>query len=165
MKQNKYFFVPFLFFLVSCATGFTSSEKIIPIMPDLTASQKDTWKLMVGKWYGAQPSDEGGKLEWIVDRNIQGIYQVRFRIQDKDNKIEEQTEVGEWGVAGGIYFSIFKGYRIGNQILPTDSTDPYNRNAYKIIELNDTSFIYQELTTGNKYTVRRVSEDFDFSPL
>jgi hypothetical protein len=119
---------------------------------------------MVGKWYGSQPKKDGGYLEWIVDRALDGSYLVRFRLQEQDGNVREQAEVGEWGIAGPIYFSVFKAYVRENEFVPVDPTNPYNRNAYKILELSEETFIYEEFNTKNKYTAKRVPETFDFRP-
>src|SRR5690349_4716275 len=73
-----------------------------------TADQR--WKIMVGKWYGSRARDGGGRVEWVVDRKPRGAYQIAFRTTAADGAVSDDVEVGEWGVVGSIYFTIFKGW-------------------------------------------------------
>jgi hypothetical protein len=148
--------------LTGCATTHTSDQKVVAVKPKLTSSQIETWKLVVGTWYGSQPRKGGGQIEWIAENSIDGFYLIRFRYQEENGDIKETIEAGEWGIAGPIYFSIFRQYVQDNEWFQTDPTDPYIRDAYKIIELTEDSFVYEEFVTRNRYTAKRVSEAFDF---
>ncbi|WKE67106.1 hypothetical protein PVT67_07685 [Gallaecimonas kandeliae] len=145
-----------------CAIANTSSAPVTSEKPSLTVSQEETWNLMIGKWYGSQPTKDGGKKQEIVERFPQGTYKTIFRIHDKDGKIKEQTEAGQWGVSGPVYFTIFRGFVEGNKFFPSNPAEPYNYDAYKIIKLDKKVFEYENYSSGNKYTTERVSNDFQF---
>ena len=163
MKELAYFVIV-LIFLNGCATitATTSSKKIVAIKPKSSESQKDRWKLLAGKWYGNQIEKDGGWLEWIVDRSIDGKYRIDFRLHNEDGTYKDQVEVGEWGISGPIYFSIFKGWLKNKRFSPNDATNPNNRDAYKILKLDSEIFIYKNFETGNEYTVKKVPETFSF---
>ncbi len=148
--------------LTGCATTNTSSDAVTSQKPSLTLSQKETWNLMIGKWYGSQPTKDGGEKKEIMERSPQGTYQTTFRIYGKNGKYKEQAEAGHWGVSGPVYFTIFRGWVKGDQLSPSNPTDPYNYDAYKIIKLNNDVFEYENYSSGNKYVNKRVPNDFQF---
>jgi hypothetical protein len=41
-----------------------------------------------------------------------------------------------------------------------DASDPYNRDAYKILKLDENSFKYKHVRTGMKLEAHKVAEDF-----
>ncbi len=148
--------------LTGCATTNTSTVAVTSQKPSLTLSQEETWNLMTGKWYGSQPTKDGGKKQEIMERSPQGTYKITFRVFDKDGKYKEQAEAGHWGVSGPVYFTIFRGWIEGDQLSPSNPADPYNYDAYKIIELNTDVFEYENYSSGNRYVIKRVPNDFQF---
>lgn len=148
--------------LLGCATPHTSETVVSPSKPGLSRSEHQKWILMVGKWYGRQPAKEGGIHEWIAEKDVQGRYKIRFLETDKGGKVSESTEVGDWGISGPVYFTIFRGWIRDDRFFPNDPTDPYNRDAYRIIYLTEEAFSYQHFTDGSRYTVKRVPDSFDF---
>jgi len=143
-----------------CATTQTSSQAISFAKPELAMSQKEQWLLMVGKWYGDQPIKEGGRKQWIVERFPNGTYKIVFREITREGVTNDSAEVGQWGVSGPVYFSSFRGWVEGDKIQPSDPSDPYNYDAYRIIQLNSELFDYEHFSTGNRHTVKRVPTDF-----
>lgn len=133
--------------------------------PNLTSSQEEKWKFMTGKWYGKQPTKDGGVKQQIMHRDSGGSYKITFRIHDKNGKYKEQTEGGHWGVSGPIYFTSFRGWFNDGQFLASNPADPYNYDAYKIIKLNDKVFEYEAFSSNNKFTLRKVPNDFVFPEL
>lgn len=99
---------------------------------------------------------------WIVERRNDGIYKIHFRVIDPLGEKTDKIELGEWGVSGPIYFTIYKGYIERDKIIPVDPADPYNRDAYQILKLDDEIFEYESFDPVNKYTVRRVPSHFEF---
>lgn len=148
--------------ITGCATTNTSTVAVTSKKPSLSISQEETWNLMIGKWYGSQPTKDGGKVQEIMERSPQGTYKITFRVYEKDGKYKEQSEAGHWGVSGPIYFTIFRGWVKNNQLSPSNPADPYNYDAYKIINLNNEVFEYESYSSGNKYTNKKVSNDFEF---
>jgi len=158
----------FLFSVAGCSTISTpaSSPTQINVIdegkPALSLSQKEKWTQLVGKWFGNQPTKSEGRIMWIAERHNDGMYRIHFRVIDASGKKVDKTELGEWGVSGSVYFTIYKGDVEGDKIVPVDPTDPYNRDAYKILKLDNEIFEYESFDPVNKYTVRRVPSDFKF---
>ena len=148
--------------LLSSTMTAYPQEAVSPGKPPSSPSQEELWSMMLGKWYGRQPTQDGGIRQQIVQRASNGTYRVTLRITDKDGEVMQQTEVGHWGVSGPVYFSIFRAWLDGDQAIPTDPADPYNYDAYRILTLTGDLFEYEHFTTGNKYAVERVPSDFDF---
>jgi hypothetical protein len=162
MKTFNYILVSIAFLLSGCATTDTSKEAITSVKPSLTLSQEKTWKLMIGKWYGSQPTKDGGKKREIMERAPNGTYKITFRVYGKDGKYKEQTEVGHWGVSGPVYFLIFRGWVKGDKFSPANPADPYNYDAYKIVRLTNEIFEYESYSSGNRYIIKRVPQEFEF---
>lgn len=148
--------------LFSCTSPVTSPLAITADKPSLSLSQEQAWKMMIGKWYGKQPTKEGGIREEIIERYSQGTYKVTFRFQDKGGKLESKTEAGTWGIAGPIYFTVFRGFVDSGHFSPTDPNDPYNYDAYEVSKLNTEEFEYQSVTSGNRFALKKVPDNFDF---
>lgn len=72
----------------------TSQESVIGIKPPLKLVQDVAWNLMVGKWYGSQPTKDGGKQEKIMERSQQGTYKTTFRFYNQEGTYKEHIEVG-----------------------------------------------------------------------
>lgn len=82
-----------------------------------------------------------------------GRYVTEFKVLDSSaNFKSEHKEFGLWGVSGGIYFTMFKGWIENDQLVPSDPTDAYNYDSYKIIDFKSDKLIYESLTSGNQYT-------------
>jgi len=145
-----------------CATTNTSTVEITSEKPSLTLSQEETWNLLTGKWYGSQPTKDGGQKQEIMERSPQGTYKITFRVYDKDGNLKEQSEAGHWGVSGPVYFTIFRGWVEGDRLSPSNPADPYNYDAYRIIKLDNEVFEYENYSSGNKYVIKRVPNDFQF---
>lgn len=157
----------FALIFAGCTSMSTSTNNIIAEKPFLSNSQESSWSLMLGKWYGRQPITEDGFREQITERVADGTYIVTFRLHDVDSNVEEHIEVGNWGISGPVYFTIFRGWSEGGQISPSDPSDPYNYDpynydAYKIIDLNENTFIYESYSSGNQYTLEKVSNNYEF---
>lgn len=162
MKLLSIFTTIFFLALPGYASTNTSTGSITSFKPTLNLSQEESWSFMVGKWFGSQPTKEGGVKKQIMERLPQGEYRVTFRIYDKEGKYEEQTEAGYWGISDQIYFTIFRGWINAGQFVPSNPSDPYNYDAYKIISLSNKIFEYKSLSSGNSYSLKKVDNDFAF---
>mgnify|MGYP003386670841 FL=1 len=148
--------------LSGCASLYTSSEKVTDDKPYLSKSQKETWGLMIGKWYGSQPTTTGNRKDQITEHLPDGTYRIRFRVVSEDNKVRETIEVGQWGVSGPIYFAIFRGWLKDGKLEPSRTSDPYNYDAYRMINLTNKKFEYEHMSTGTKYVINKMPSDFEF---
>ncbi len=161
MQIMKFLFILFTisFSLAGCNSTYTSRSRTSEV-----ASAKidgNEWKLLTGKWYGKQPIRNGGSREWLVTRESNGVYAIEFLITDGQGKKELTKEIGDWGVSGGIYFTIFKGWQNDEGFKPAVPQDQWTRNAYKIVSLNSEEFIYSDLEDNDSYRVIRVPKDFE----
>lgn len=147
--------------LGSCTTLATSNQSHYYKDP-LDNDQTQRWQLLIGHWYGDQTTQEGDRRQWLITRHPDGTYIIKFRGTMANGQIEESTEVGEWGAAGTIYFTIFKGWLREGKLAPADPSDPYNYDAYQIISLDEERFEYTSVTTNTRFSVRRVTADFIF---
>jgi hypothetical protein len=151
-------------FLVGCANTKNSNTSNVEVKSSkefISSSQEMSWKLLSGTWFGSQPTKEGGIKQEIIERVSNGAYRVKFKITSKNGSISKTEEYGEWGASGSIYFTIFKGFIEDGKESRVD-VEPYNYDAYRIITLNNDMFEYEHVTTGNKYTIKRVQFNFDF---
>lgn len=141
----------------SCSTLFKSNYKNHAMYsPNLSNNEIVNWNALTGKWHGNSLLKSGLKREWIIDRKNNGQYSIEFYTTNKDGSIDKQTENGEWGVSGNIYFTIFKSFLIDGIRDSTDLSDPYNRDTYKILKLSDKIFEYKHLRTGEKFKVNKI---------
>ena len=144
-----------------CASSLTSNN-ILPsaYYSDASQKRKTDWQLMVGSWYGSQKTRDGGTYIWIIRRDVNGRYKLEGKIVSPTGDVKKAVEVGEWGMGGTIYFTICKGWMNGSNFTPSDPTDPYYRDVYRILELTHELIRYEHLDEGQSFTVRRVGEDF-----
>jgi hypothetical protein len=140
----------------------TSNTAISDSKPILDQDQKETWALLAGKWYGSQPTKNGGLRQHIVERSTDGKYKITFRSYDRDGTFKDKTEVGFWGASGPVYFSMYRGSVEGGKFRPANPANPYNYDAYRILTLTSETFEYESYDSGNRYVVKRVSSDFTF---
>ena len=158
-----------LFGLSGCSPVGTSFEPVTAVKPELPASENETWNSMVGNWFGSQPTKQGGRREWLMSRFADGTYKATFRVREKGGRLTEQSEYGEWGVSGPIYFTVTKAVSRGGKAVAVDPADPYYRNAYRIVSLSETGFTYRNFgdysavyppafsATGRRFVVSRAA--------
>ena len=147
--------------LSACSNEHTSNTEIETKKPERILSDEQTWNLITGNWYGSQPTKDGGKRKELKKRFRDGTYEITFRTYDKEGNYEDQIEVGQWGISGPVFFTIFRGWKDGTWITQSSPDDPHNYDAYRIIKLNDEVFEYEHYVTGNRFANKRVSEDFE----
>ncbi|MFB6342770.1 hypothetical protein ACE1ET_13660 [Saccharicrinis sp. FJH62] len=131
--------------------------------PSLTEKDKNDWNLMTGKWYGSEISQDGSKLEWLTDRSVDGLYTINFKLTKPNGKMFKQSENGEWGISGGVYFSIYKILLKDGIAEVQNATNPHNRDTYKVLKLNEKEFVYKNFRTGIKYKVIKVDSTFELN--
>ena len=141
-------------------TEFILNTPVAIHKPSSTDEELARWNMMVGKWYGNQPTKYGGRREWLMERKKTGEYIIEFKVTDKDGKIDRQIERGEWGIDGPIYFNIFKAYMENGQFYRADPSTPYNSDAYKITSLTNEEMVFHHYTTETKYLIKKVADDF-----
>lgn len=162
LRSLTLFFIGALLVCGCALKGATSNTAITNIKATLSSNEQDNWDRMIGKWYGKQPTKEGGVREWVIDRKADGVNVVDFRTIDSNNDVYRKIEIGEWGISGPIYFTIYKASVENDVLYPVAPGDPYNYDAYQIITLTDEHFTYKSFSTGNEFTVKRVDDTFAF---
>lgn len=150
---------------VSCQSIHTSGEKVSTIKEEISESQEQRWQFMVGRWYGSQPAKSGGTRQQIMERFPDGTYKITVRHVTESGDSETNSEVGQWGIVGPVYFSIFRGGVNSYGVEPSDTSNPYNYDAYEIIELTDSAFVYKSYSSGTVFALKKVGSEFDFPKL
>lgn len=116
---------------------------------------------LVGKWIGEARLEGGGRRVWLNQRFNDGTYVITFRAYSKDGRFDEQTEHGNWGLSGDIYFTMMRGYvRDGRRIVDDGPRSSYRDDAYRVTKLTPTEFHYTSVATGRSYSMRKVADDF-----
>ncbi len=124
--------------------------------------QQKQWNSMVGNWYGIQTEGQDSVKQQLMERFTDGSYKLTTVHKRKEREVSNHIEVGYWGVSGPVYFSIFKGWVKHDKLAPSDTSNPNNYKAYKILELTDKQFKYQSVSTGTTYSLKKVPKDFVF---
>jgi hypothetical protein len=143
-----------------CATTGTSAVAVVGMKPDATQHQKERWELMVGHWYGDQPRKDGGRHQWLVVRSPYGWYKIDFVETGPNGKVDQRTEIGEWGLSGPVYFTSYRGWIEGSVLHGVGSSNPSYYDAYRILRLDKNKLEYKSFATGDHYVVKRVAPDF-----
>ena len=151
--------------LCACATPYTRRTPVEAAKPAPSDPQKEVWRHMLGRFHGKQPTPEGGVYEWVVERAANGTYVIHFRICGPDGDCVDRIEFGEWGVSGPVYFSIFRGWVEDGVMRPSDPSNPYNYDAYRIVRLTGDTFEYETFDGVNRFRIERVGPDFELPRL
>jgi len=163
MKILSVLTICLLTLLSGCATSTPSDQSTPSSKQDTPTSKEQTRSLMIGKWFSSRPTKFGGTRKQITERYSDGQYKIRLRVYKKDGQfLGDQAEVGLWGVAGNIYFLIFTGWLEGEKVISNDPSDPYNYDAYEIIELTDEILRYKPMGGTNEFVFHKVAQDYQF---
>lgn len=162
MTKHMPFILPLLLVSAACTPTSDLPGYVLTEKAALSEDQNSNWQLMVGSWYGNQPVRSGGFREHIVTRRTDGTYLIRARHVTENGVELMQTEVGQWGIVGPIYFSIFRGWLEGTELKASDPSDPYNYDAYEVIYLSHDKFRYRSFSSGTLFEVSKVPANFDF---
>jgi hypothetical protein len=128
----------------------------------LSLSWEDKRSLLVGAWFGDQPTEKGGRHMWINHRSNDGTYKSHSRLIDASGKREDTIALGDWSVEGDIFSSIRTGVLKGDKVVAADPANPHKRYDYRILNLTGEMFECQRVDSNAKMTSRRVPADFDF---
>lgn len=153
-----------LLLLVMACAGCAIQPSVPPAgaVKAWSADSQHDRNLMVGKWLGEATSDDGELRVTLSERSENGTYRITFRNYE-GGKYEESIEVGLWGISGPVYFTIMRGWMTAGEFRPADTTQAYYYDAYRIISLDEKSFEYVSVETADRFSVRRVGNDFEFS--
>lgn len=126
------------------------------------ASQAEQRAMLVGKWFGEAPTNDGGRRLQIIQRDADGTFKVSFRVIEPSGKVFEQTELGLWGISGSVYFTITRAWIEGERVLKADPTDASLDDAYDVLELTKERFRYRSVQSNNEFSLSRVADSFEF---
>lgn len=140
--------------LVSC-TGVRPVKHFKDGESSQTVAQR---QLLIGSWRGEAPVKTGGKRTWIIERKSDGTFQVDFTHTDQKGMVFKQSEAGIWGTSAGYYFTATRAYVDSRGATKVDTTDPTFYDVYKITKLSSDEFEYRNLSTGNQFVTKRVSD-------
>lgn len=115
---------------------------------------------LIGNWFGEKHHEDGTVQEWLVRRLADGTYFIEFQVTDPSGGQESWVEIGIWGVRMPIYFTAMRGFAESDIVVPADTDNHTLYDAYEIISLDGETFTYRSYTSGNEFTVTKVSEDF-----
>lgn len=123
----------------------------------VASDKKEIRDGFVGKWRSEQSNDKGGINITTVIRSQDGRYLVEFTILDEKSNIKDKAEeFGFWGVSGGVYFTLFKGWIENDEFFAADPSNAYNYDAYRILDVNQETMTYESLASGNKYRYSKI---------
>lgn len=138
------------------ATDLSNQHVVTTHKPQLTEDKKALRESFVGKWQSISPTKEGGTRDTVIERLPDSRYVIEFKIYDaKGDLVNTQREFGFWGVSGGIYFTMYRGWIKNDEFYQADPSDAYNYDSYKIISTTEDKLEYQSLSSGNQFTYSR----------
>lgn len=131
------------------------------IVPEYKSQLSDDKRALregfIGRWRSEQPNDNGGTNITTVHRSQDGRYLMEYTILDSQSNVKNhQEEFGFWGVAGGVYFTLFKGWVENDEFYPADPTNAYHYDAYQILAVEPEAIAYENLASGNKFYYSKV---------
>ena len=134
----------------------TNTPTITESKPDLTLDKKQLRNGFIGKWESTQLTKDGNTKHAVIERNPDSRYVVEFKIFYPDQTLKYQSkEFGFWGVSGGVYFTMFRGWIKNDEFSPANPDNAYYYDAYKILNVSENELSYENLSSGNKYVYQR----------
>lgn len=145
--------------------GSNSADESFPeYKPRPTLAESRRHARMIGNWVGESSIESGGQRRILMQQFADGTFRLTFKTQRED-QVDLERQVGQWGIAGPVYFTITTGWLQGERIEPTDLGQPYFYDAYRIVELERNVFEYESFASPRRYRLQRVADDFSESDL
>lgn len=115
-------------------------------------------QMLFGWWIQSAPENRARRRMEVTLRCPDGIYFSDLRVLGaRGDIIEEQQEVGDWGISGPVYFSIVRGgYRDGKRFTANTTQRRYY-HAYQIRKLSYTSLQTRNYETGQTVSSQRAT--------
>jgi len=141
----------FLPFLLALALGLLLAHP---------SRAQDTSSL-VGSWYGelAVPEAKGGNpvnlRKWLRINRPDGTQTITFRFY-LDGRLQwEQVWVGTWAYRDGVYSTQCQSLSAGGRSRPCS-----DRRTYGVDRIDAKEMVYTNRATGERFTVKRVPDDY-----
>lgn len=145
----------FALILSSCTPGAITAHK--PFAGRGAAAMRDQ---LAGNWYGDMRTKEGGTNRWLTRRKLDGTYSIDFVITDATGRVSRDRQFGDWGVTGNYYVTLTRAIRDRDGLAASDKRDSYSWDVYRIIRFDSGHFEYENVSTGNRFSARRVDSSF-----
>ncbi len=112
---------------------------------------------LIGQWYRIDIDKEGHQISEYAEVAADGSYEFTFSTLDKvGNVLEQNVELGDWGLVGDIHFTLTKSELVDNELYPADLANSDNYHAYQVLQLNSQVFEYRHIVTNEVFIMRRV---------
>ena len=115
---------------------------------------------LIGSWYLHQTRSDGSTVRSKATLRDDGALEIEFLVSYSDGTTLYSGEFGYWGVSGDVHFTIIREASDGNKRYEVSPFDAQYYLAYRILDLNDETFRYQTIVTGNVFESRKVPDDF-----
>ena len=151
--------------IITCAVIFTNAiidrraqtEPFPFYKPRPSLAETRRHDMLVGKWAGVSPIENGGQRQVLVERSADGTFTATFRtLVDSDRPVVVEQQIGQWGIAGPVYFTITTGWGDGDHLEFADLGRTRYYNAYRIVDLSADVFKFKSFTSDAYYILRRV---------
>lgn len=146
--------------LAGCAARSPGIPPINTSAPVTSVEAQARRDLLVGTWYGSQPTADGGRSEEIAVLHPDGAFEFYFRRTDAAGDVSSWGDAGFWGLVRDIHFTIKLAAIEDELFLPVDTSEVAHYSAYRVIELTESGFVYESLVTGNVFSLERVDDQF-----
>ncbi|MGQ0801985.1 MAG: hypothetical protein ACT4NL_17960 [Pseudomarimonas sp.] len=109
-------------------------------------------QLLIGEWESTTKLSGGGVQTARSENRVDGTFTITFSNSGAPELPSEQTEVGMWGVSGGVYFTITTGFINDGQFTPARMSNPAYYDSYRILHLDESKFDFENLSSGHRFT-------------
>jgi hypothetical protein len=146
--------------------GSRPADEVFPeYKPRPTLAESRRHAQLIGNWVGESSVESGGERRVLVQRFADGTFRVTFKTRQPNDRVVVEQQVGQWGIAGPVYFTITTGWLEGDRVEPTDLGQPYFYDAYRIVELERNVFEYESFAPPRRYRLQRVDDEFSANDL
>ena len=154
-----------LFFLLALAFTYSPAFAENKVDPDIERAPIDTRanrENLIGNWYLSQPTNKGGVWRVLSSLSADGSYISRFEEYLDGRLVRKYSEEGLWGVSGDIHFTIRQVIHARGRSFAAPQDQPENYVAYRVVELDASSFTYESVVSANRFQSSKVPEGFEF---
>lgn len=144
--------------LVSLAT--LADEKVDSGIYRAPIDTQTNRKNLIGTWFLSQPTTNDGLWRVLSKLSADGTYTMKFEEYQDGRIVQSYVETGLWGVSANIHFTITQGGFVDGRRVVVPPDRPGNYLAYRIEELNESTFVYQSVVSENRFTASKVPDNF-----
>jgi uncharacterized protein YceK len=145
-------------FITIFMSGCDSVPSVTATKSSETSQTMAQRAILIGTWKGGATSRSGGSRSWTTVHFPDGTVRIDFQETSSSGVRETHSETGIWGTSAGVYFTATRGFIHDSKIVNADTTNPSLYDVYRINKLTNNLFEYQNLSTGNLFTIERVTD-------